>query len=369
MKEKVLVVDDDRRVLRTFARNLTLAGYEVLTAGGGEEALDIYHRHKPAIVLLDVRMPPPDGFAVLQAIREQSPNAEVILVTGHGDMGMAVDALRAGASDFITKPIEPEILSSAMHNAHERLMLKRELQQARQELEQYAADLETRNRELDLFASTVAHDLKSPLGLIVGFTELLMKNLSTLTEEEVQQELASIARAGRKMSDIVEELLFMARVRRLNDVPFSPLDMSCILSEAMSRLTHHIDEHEAQFVLPTTWPVVRSYAPWIEEVWYNYISNAIKYGGRPPHIELGATVEPEYVRFWIQDNGPGVSPEIQEHLFLPFMESSRRGKSGHGLGLSIVGQIVHKLRGEVGVESEVGAGSRFWFSLPRGEVK
>jgi signal transduction histidine kinase len=126
-----------------------------------------------------------------------------------------------------------------------------------------------------------------------------------------------------------------------------------------------IEEHQAQIVIPEVWPDAIGYGPWIEEVWANYLSNALKHGGQPPHIELGASSQLDnMVRFWTRDNGPGLSPDAQTCLFTPFSQIGRVAKSGHGLGLSIASNIVEKLGGEVGVESELGKGSLFFFTLP-----
>jgi signal transduction histidine kinase len=109
------------------------------------------------------------------------------------------------------------------------------------------------------------------------------------------------------------------------------------------------------------------YAGWVEEVWVNYISNAIKYGNKPPRVELGATPQPDgMIRFWVRDNGPGLSPEQQAKLFTPFTQLSPIRATGYGLGLSIVARIMDKLGGQVGVESEgiAGRGSLFYLLRP-----
>ena len=102
------------------------------------------------------------------------------------------------------------------------------------------------------------------------------------------------------------------------------------------------------------------------EVWVNYISNALKYGGTPPHVELGATVRREngQVRFWVRDDGPGIEPDEIAKLFTPFQRLGEIPVQGYGLGLSIVRRIVERLDGQVGTESEIGRGSTFWFTLP-----
>jgi signal transduction histidine kinase len=128
-----------------------------------------------------------------------------------------------------------------------------------------------------------------------------------------------------------------------------------------------IAEQEVEIIVPDEWPVAVGYAPWIEEVWVNYLSNGIKYGGEPPQLELGATPSNgpgEQTRFWIRDNGPGIKPEDQARLFTPFTQLGHDRSKGHGLGLSIVQRIVEKLGGQVGVESRIGQGTVFSFSLP-----
>ena len=132
-----------------------------------------------------------------------------------------------------------------------------------------------------------------------------------------------------------------------------------------------IEEYQAQIRYPQHWPVALGHAPWIEEVWTNYLSNGIKYGGQPPRLQLGATACSDgMIRFWVRDNGPGLTPEEQAQLFMPFTQLDQARALGHGLGLSIVRRILEKLGGQVGVESEgvPGEGCRFWFTLPAAET-
>jgi signal transduction histidine kinase len=147
--------------------------------------------------------------------------------------------------------------------------------------------------------------------------------------------------------------------------------MQPIVESALNRLQRAIDEREAEIMMPKAWPQALGHGPWIEEVWANYISNAIIYGGTPPRIELGADLLPGgQIRFWVRDNGDGLPPELQPHIF----EGPGNYKStgapatppGHGLGPSIAKRIVNKLGGEVAVQSSgvAGEGSTFSFTLP-----
>ncbi|MBN1814181.1 MAG: PAS domain-containing protein [Anaerolineae bacterium] len=243
-----------------------------------------------------------------------------------------------------------------------------ERRQAEEALRQYAAEVEARNEELDAFAHTAAHDLRNPLGLLIGYADILAMDYVNLPPGDFEKYIQAIARNGRRMGRIIDELLLLASVRQA-EVEMEPLDMEGIARESLQRLVDMTEEYQAEIIFPDTWPVALGYGPWIEEVWANYVNNAIKYGGRPPRVELGAQELPDgRVRFWVRDNGSGLSPEEQGRLFRLFTRLDQAQTKGHGLGLSIVRRIVEKLGGEVGVESEEGKGSVFSFTLPSEEV-
>jgi PAS domain S-box-containing protein len=240
-----------------------------------------------------------------------------------------------------------------------------ERKQAEETVRRYTAELEARNEELDAFAHTVAHDLKGPLAHMVGFAQVLEQDYAEMPDEEQHRCLHTIAQSGRKMGSIIDELLLLSSVRQVLDIEMQSLDMADIVSEAMQRLAATIEEHQAEIILPDIWPVTLGYAPWVEEVWVNYLSNAIKYGGQPPCVELGATVESDgMVHAWVRDNGPGIPPHDQARLFTPFTRLDQARADGYGLGLSIVRRIVERLGGRVAVESDMGQGSVFSFTLP-----
>jgi signal transduction histidine kinase len=243
-------------------------------------------------------------------------------------------------------------------------LLFRNLKQSEEALRQQACELQARNEELDAFAHTAAHDLKNPLALIVSLAYALDENFASLSGEELQEHLQTVKNTAFKMCNIIDELLLLAEVRKA-DVELHPLDMADAVAAARQRLIQMIDEYQGTIIMPSTWPPALGYRPWVEEVWANYLSNAIKYGGYPPCVELGATPQPDgMVRFWVRDSGPGLTPEERARLFNPFTRLDRTRAGGHGLGLSIVRRIVERLGGQVGAESQVGQGSLFFFTLP-----
>ncbi len=154
-------------------------------------------------------------------------------------------------------------------------------------------------------------------------------------------------------------------MRKLEEIDVSVLDMGAVVDEACDRLVWFIRETGAAVQRPKAWPAARGYAPWVEQVWVNYISNAVRYGGEPPRLQLGSSVRPDgMVRFWVRDNGSGLDSAEQKRLFGAVSPREQIRARGHGLGLSIVRRIVHKLGGRVGVDSAPGRGSAFWFTLP-----
>jgi len=233
------------------------------------------------------------------------------------------------------------------------------------QLTQVNEELRISNEELDAFAHSVAHDLKNPLGIIVGFSEILLRDYSANLPEEMQEMVQFIVNNTRKMHAIIDSLLTLASVRK-EEVSSQPVEMLPIVLEAKVRLNNILEESGAKIEMPENFPIVWGHAPWLEEVWVNYISNAVKYGGRPPHITIGfEELNDGMVRFWVQDNGRGLSTEQQRKLFVPFTRLNQASVKGHGLGLSIVKRIVEKLGGEVGIESNLGEGSKFTFTLKK----
>ncbi|MEW5959495.1 MAG: hybrid sensor histidine kinase/response regulator [Chloroflexota bacterium] len=356
---RALVVEDNTLVGEMIQGVLEEIGYSVVgKAADGLQAIKLAQSLTPDVILMDIEMPDMDGIEATRHIYENCP-APIVMVTAHEMPELVKQASEAGAGAYLIKPPNTREMERAITVAMARF-------EDMMELRRLNAELQARNEDLDAFAHTVAHDLQSSLSLMVGYAETLAQDHSDIPPKELDMYLQLIAQNGRKMSNIIDALLLLAGVRKKKVQP-EPLAMAPLVTEALQRLATLVQDYQPEITLPETWPTAWGYGPWVEEVWVNYLSNAIKHGGRPPELTVGATVQPGgMVRFWVRDNGPGLSPEEQSRLFTPFTRLEQARTKGYGLGLSIVRRIVEKLGGEVGVESEgiSGQGSVFSFTLP-----
>jgi signal transduction histidine kinase len=231
------------------------------------------------------------------------------------------------------------------------------------------AEVEERGRlieDLDAFAHTVAHDLRSSLGSVYASSEIMEECIKDGNTELLPEFAGMIKVAAQKAMHLTQELLILATVSH-QEIEKKPLDMQRILLEAQKQVKDLIVKSKAKINTENNWPEALGYAPWVEEIWVNYLTNAIKYGGVPPVVTAGAVVSPDKkVRFWVKDNGNGILPEKQHLLFQKYMRLEPGKAEGYGLGLSIVKRIVDKLGGSVGLESTglKEEGALFWFELP-----
>lgn len=250
--------------------------------------------------------------------------------------------------------------------------LQRATQQIREENERLRREIDDREAliaDLNAFSHMVAHDLKNPLSALTGYSFLLSTRLRGTQDITALRYLEIIDQTSARMARIIDGLLLLASVRQQDVVP-QVLDMHQIVVEVESRLELLAFQYQAKIVKPKEWPVAMGFGPWIEEVWSNYISNGIKYGGTPPIVELGSTrLRNGKIRFWVHDNGDGLPAESLSGLFTAYNRLDRADHisvEGHGLGLSIVKRIIEKMDGEVDVESTNtrGDGCVFSFILP-----
>ncbi len=342
----ILVLDDDDAIRATLLDLLELNGFRTCSATNGRDGLALAQRELPALIVSDVAMPGLTGFELLKAVRTNPAlrSTPVIVISAKVERSATREGMELGADDFITKPFtEEEVIRSIRTRLEKKELLD----------------------ELDAFAHTVAHDLKNPLATLTGRLDLLELTIENADTPSLRHNVNEAAAAAHRLTRIIDDLLVLAGVRRQEVVP-AALDMSALVAESRDRLEDLLRRTGAGVAVAGELPAAYGYAPWVVHIWSNYLSNAAKYAGPAPRIEIGGEVRAggTRARFWVRDGGPGLSAAAQAALFVPFTRISTVRATGHGLGLSIVRRIAEKLGGEVGVDSTPGAGSCFWFELP-----
>jgi signal transduction histidine kinase len=359
---RILLIDDEPRNLGVLSVILERRGVELLTARSGERGLEIAQLNHPDLILLDVMMPGIDGFETCRRLKGDEGTADipVIFTTILDDLENKLVGFQAGAVDYLSKPFQEEEVVARVGKHIEIHRLQRVLQQRNQELEQ-------KNEELESFSHTVAHNLKTPIGQVKSICD-------TLSEVGIgSREFLGLAKsfipllsqASDKMLGSVDALLLLAKIEK-GQLPeyLKECDVRACAVDALDTLGPTVESQGARIEFEGgTWPKARAHAPWIVEIWKNYIGNGLKYGGDPPHLVLGADVQGPYAEYRIKDNGEGIDETLCDKLFIPFSRLHRNTREGHGLGLSIVDRIMEMHGGDVGVDGNPGAGSRFYFRL------
>ena len=251
-------------------------------------------------------------------------------------------------------------LSSAIRNARN----FQELNLTRDELRLRNGELEASNQELKAYSHTIAHDLKSPLNSIILRSEIVAGNFATQMPPKAVDVINGIHESSVKMNEMIDQLLWLAKLRNITNT-LVPVNMNIVASAALRRFSHMTEGMKVE-VQPDL-PGSLGHGQWIEEIFANLISNAIKYMGpnnAAPSIIIRGSVRDGVGRYEVQDTGIGIAPADQAHLFEMFTRLNVVQVEGLGLGLSIVHRIVTKLNGKVSVDSTPGVGSTFIFTLP-----
>jgi signal transduction histidine kinase len=315
------------------------------------------------VCLVDYQLGRENGLDFVRTALQAGTEVPLILMTGQGDRNIDLEAMSIGAADYLNKgELNASLLERTIRYAIERA---RHLLQLRE----YANNLETKNRELDAYTHTIAHDLTNPLSLVTGFIGLVMlKEGEKLSAESVEM-LQTVENQALKMSDMVTQLLWMAQLRDASEV-ITVIETEPIAKSAIARFMDRIQKQAVKVTIEPDMPLAMGQAIWVEEVFANLIGNALKYMGEnnpAPQITIRGYLQDMSAIYEVEDNGIGIAPENQSRLFEMFSRvrnKETRDIQGLGLGLSIVDRIVSKLSGEVGVRSVLHEGSTFWFSLP-----
>lgn len=357
MNVRIVVADDNPDIVLVISERLRWLGYEVFAAADGQAALSAVMTHSPDLVLLDIGMPCLSGLEVLTRIRRQWPNLPVVIVTAYNSVQMAVDAMREGAVDFITKPFENQQLDAVVARALANYTLKVEMTQ---------------------LLGEISHDVKNMLMPLLTGTELLEEELAPLSAKYsaemahtkvnhlVCEEVIALLRSSS--TRIHERLKEIADYVALSRIPqaVAPCRVEKIAEDVVKalgvvagkkRLALHVNGLEE---LP---PIVadqnRLYA-----MLFNLVNNAIPEVPAGGSITIGGTHDAaeEIITLTVQDTGAGMPPEIRDSLFTRRIVS--RKAYGTGLGIKIVKDIVEAHGGHIMVESEQGKGTCFHIRLP-----
>lgn len=363
MTIRVLCIEDDPGTAELIRLYLEETGCDIETVYDGESGLAELYVRPYDVVLVDNKLPGFTGIDVIEKMHEYSDfPPSVIMITAAGDEQSEDEAIKAGANDYIVKDTAGSYLhklSKVINQAVE----KRELYRHQHEL---VAQQEQLIGELKAFTYAIAHDLKQPLTMLNSSLDLLERYIQRGDGAKIDRKLLVMHQIVDKMNETLNGLVELSRLREAEEPKLNCIDMNLIVADILDQLDGVIRENGAEIILQPNLPAALGLRSWVESLWYNFISNAIKYGGSPPRIEIGALQNEDHsTYYWIKDNGRGLTTEEQEIIFMPFARLQERRASGHGLGLAIARQIAWRLGGEATVSSVPGQGSTFGFTLKR----
>jgi C4-dicarboxylate-specific signal transduction histidine kinase len=378
MGETILVVDDEEGIRRLMDITLTDMGYSVQTAEDGERGLAVFRSIHPAIVLLDIRMPGMDGIELLRTIKTEEPDTEVVMITGHGDLDLAIKSIKYEATDFVTKPINMDILEIALKRAKERISTRHQLREYTENLENLVEEKTKelvqaeRLAEIGRIATGLAHEINNPVAAIreaaawAGAVVVDAKGLGADDRQELEEIMEKIGAQTERCGNITHKLLGFARESRPSK---SELDIHELLKETIAFLAPQLKHTNIKIDLAfAEGPLlVNSDPKLLEQVFVNLIGNAIhallEKGGDDKYIELGTVRKDSEAEISVEDNAGGIPQEHQGKIFELFYTTKPPGK-GTGLGLPISQNVVRSLGGEITFESKVGVGTTFRVRIP-----
>lgn len=366
----VLLVDDEQDVRDVLSIALTDAGYEVFTAENGLAALDIYRKSRPPIVITDIKMPVMDGIELLRRIKGEHTETEVIMITGHGDMDLAISSLKHQAGDFITKPINVDALEIALKRTRERIVMRQKLHEYTTSLEalvQEKSQLQDHLSSLGLMIGSISHSIKGLLTGLDGGIYLLGKGLKAKDEEQVEEGWKTVQLTADRIRNLVMDILFYAKKR---DLQWEKVDLYHFAEETARIMESRLKDTGISFRRDFSGAIADCEIDpsYVHAALMNLFDNAIDACQRkdnPSDSRITFLVAPNNskITFSVIDNGIGMDEETQGKLFTLFFSS--KGIKGTGLGLYITKNIIEQHGGTIAVTSKPGEGSCFTIILPK----
>jgi signal transduction histidine kinase len=366
----ILLVDDEEDIRDVLALSLADMGYAVTCAEDGEHGLSAFQRHHPAIVLTDIKMPGMDGIELLRRIKREDPDTEVVMITGHGDMDLAVKSLKYEASDFITKPINSDALEIALKRVCDRIAMKRQLRAYTESLEALVkekSELQSHLASLGLMIGSISHGIKGLLTGLDGAIYLLDSGLAKDNPARIEEGWEALKRQVGLIRKMVLDILFCAKKR---EIQYETVEIAVFAEELGRVFAPRAASQQIGFLQRFEIRDGRMEidAGYLQSALLNLLDNAVdacrRDGTQPQHtIRLTVREDPETVAFEIADDGIGMDLEVRERLYTLFYSS--KGKQGTGLGLFITREIVEQHGGAIEVRSTPGRGSCFEVRIPK----
>lgn len=374
MSYTILLVDDEEGLRTVLGLSLEDRGYKVHTAGNGQEALAVFQDIKPPIVLTDIKMPGMDGIDLLKEIKRIDAEAEIIMITGHGDIDLAIESLKFDATDFITKPIDDDILDIALKRARERITLRRQLRDYTENLERLVAEKSRQLIQVERMAAvgeTVAglsHAIKNISGGLKGGAFVVEKGLDLENPTYLKQGWQMVRENVERIQQLSIDLLNIAKPA---PPKFEPTDPNLPLKEVYALIQPQAEQFGIALDLDLDLELepVTLDKEGIYRCLLNLVSNAMDaclQGGScagAPGIALKTTQVDGCVQYHIIDNCGGMEEAVQAKIFNAFFTT--KGSRGTGIGLMLTRKIVEAHGGTITVESQKGRGSKFVISLGR----
>ncbi|HMG33317.1 MAG TPA: response regulator [Blastocatellia bacterium] len=382
----VLIVDDDPALLNALPETLRLrlGPMSIDTCDSARTAITRITESDYDAIVSDIKMPGMDGLALLAEVKALRPDVPTLLITGHGEHDLALQALRAGAYDFVQKPIDREYFVAALSRAIQMRQMSRQIENQRSALERYASELERiveerthelreANRIKDEFLATLSHELRTPLNSILGWAQLLRGG--ALSGEAAQRALQTVVRNTKSLAQIIDDLLDVSRIitgkLRLEARQF---ELAPVIEAAIDALRLATDAKGINLsvgIEPDV-GIILGDTSRIQQVVWNLLSNAIKFTPNGGSVEVRLErVGPEAI-ITVTDTGEGIREDFLPYVFDRFRQGDStftRRHGGLGLGLAIVRHIVELHGGSVSARSEgKGRGALFNVSLPLSHI-